>query len=68
MAAAAMRLLRTPGTARALAARARAECLARYVWPAVAQEWEALYVRLAREAPAPRPAGLGVRAGELPRT
>jgi glycosyltransferase involved in cell wall biosynthesis len=47
MAAAALRLLREPGLARRLSARARAECVENYVWPAVAAEWKALYMELA---------------------
>lgn len=43
MAAAALRLLREPGLARRLSARAREECLRQYVWPAVEEEWLALY-------------------------
>jgi glycosyltransferase involved in cell wall biosynthesis len=56
MAAAALRLLREPGLASRLAGEARAECLARYVWPAVRDEWVRLYARLAGvslETPAP---------------
>lgn len=54
MAAAALRLLRERGLAHRLSSRARAECLERYVWPAVRDEWVALYERLAgRDAAAP---------------
>ena len=52
LAAAALRMLREPGLAERLAARARAEALERYVWPAVRDEWESLYV--------------GLHAGEVP--
>jgi glycosyltransferase involved in cell wall biosynthesis len=43
MAAAALRLLREPGLAGQIAEAARAECLERYVWPAVEAQWLALY-------------------------
>lgn len=49
MADAALRLLREPGLAARLTARAREECLTRYVWTAVREEWHALYTRLAGE-------------------
>ena len=53
MAAAALRLLREPGLAERLSASARAECVSRYVWPAVRDDWHALYTRLASQrAPA----------------
>jgi glycosyltransferase involved in cell wall biosynthesis len=39
----ALALVRTPGLAQAVAARARDVCLTRYVWEAVAVEWERLY-------------------------
>jgi glycosyltransferase involved in cell wall biosynthesis len=48
MAAAALRLLREPGLARRVSANARAECLRKYVWPAVEAEWKALYSQLVR--------------------
>lgn len=48
MAAAALRLLREPGLARHLSTQARAECLRKYVWPAVEAEWKALYTELVR--------------------
>jgi glycosyltransferase involved in cell wall biosynthesis len=48
MAAASLRLLREPGLARRLSASARAECLRKYVWPAVEAEWKALYSDLVR--------------------
>jgi len=54
MADAALRLLREPGRAHRLSSRARAECLDRYVWPAVRHEWVALYERLAGRAAAAR--------------
>lgn len=62
LATAALRLLGEPGLAVALADAGRAECLSRYVWPAVAEQWAALYHGLARGAPhAPnvRPAAPG---------
>ena len=59
MAAAAVRLLEEPGLAATLAANARAECLAKYVWPAVRGEWERLYAALAR--PERALAGAGVQ-------
>ena len=48
LAAAAIRVLEEPGLAATLTANARAECLAKYVWPAVRGEWERLYSALAR--------------------
>ena len=48
----AMRLLEEPGLASRLSRTARQECLTRYVWPAVAPEWERLYRGLV-----PSPAG-----------
>ncbi|MGQ0539503.1 MAG: glycosyltransferase family 4 protein [Gemmatimonadaceae bacterium] len=52
LAAAALRLLREPGLALRLADAGREECLTKYVWPAVREEWVRLYRRLAapREA------------------
>jgi glycosyltransferase involved in cell wall biosynthesis len=50
MAAASLRLLREPGLARRLSANARAECLEKYVWPAVEAEWKALYTELVRNS------------------
>jgi glycosyltransferase involved in cell wall biosynthesis len=47
LAAAAMRLLRDDALASRVADSARAECLARYVWPVVGETWEALYCSLA---------------------
>jgi glycosyltransferase involved in cell wall biosynthesis len=44
----ALALVRTPGLAQAMAARARNMCLTRYVWEAVAVEWESLYRGLMR--------------------
>ncbi len=38
-----LELLREPGLAAAVSARARRESLTRYVWPAVAVEWKRLY-------------------------
>lgn len=43
----ALRLVRDPDEARALAAAGRAELEARYVWPVVGPEWLATYERLA---------------------
>ncbi|MFN2398470.1 MAG: glycosyltransferase family 4 protein [Gemmatimonadaceae bacterium] len=43
LAAAALRLVDEPNLVRDLTSRARAECVSRYVWPAVRREWEALY-------------------------
>ena len=39
----ALELIRTPALAQAVASRAREVCLTRYVWLAVAEEWERLY-------------------------
>lgn len=39
----ALRLFREPGLAARLGGAARAECMERYVWPAVQGEWQALY-------------------------
>jgi glycosyltransferase involved in cell wall biosynthesis len=39
----ALRLVREPGLAARLSSAARAECMERYVWPAVQGEWRALY-------------------------
>ena len=39
----ALALVTTPGLAQAIAGRARTVCLTRYVWEAVAVEWEKLY-------------------------
>jgi glycosyltransferase involved in cell wall biosynthesis len=58
----ALALVRTPGLAQALAARARNVCLTRYVWEAVAVEWEKLYRGLVHRnglaAPESTPAAL----------
>jgi L-malate glycosyltransferase len=43
----AIRLLRDPALAVRLADAGRRECLTKYVWPAVREEWARLYVRLA---------------------
>ncbi|MEP6618261.1 MAG: glycosyltransferase family 4 protein [bacterium] len=48
LAASALSLLDSPESARALAARARAECLQKYVWEAVSVEWASLYRGLMR--------------------
>ena len=47
VAASALRLLREPGLALRLADAGRQECLTKYVWPAVREEWTRLYRRLA---------------------
>lgn len=52
LAGAALRLLREPGLAERIAAAARREVTARYVWSAVGAEWERLYRELASAAPA----------------
>ena len=52
MAREALRLLEEPTLALRLATAARAECLARYVWPAVRGDWERLYTGLAGGVPA----------------
>ncbi|MEO8335903.1 MAG: glycosyltransferase family 4 protein [bacterium] len=61
----ALALVQTPGLAQAVAARARNVCLTRYVWEAVAVEWENLYRGLMRRngvVPAPAaPAALPER-------
>jgi glycosyltransferase involved in cell wall biosynthesis len=44
----ALRLFREEGLAARLAGRARQDCLAHYVWPAVSEEWRAAYRALAR--------------------
>lgn len=49
MAAAALRLLDEPGLASRLTATARAEVEARYVWPSVMPQWQALYASLSGE-------------------
>ena len=61
LAAAALRLLREPGLARRLAARARAECVERYTWTAVRHEWAELYAGLV--APAGTAAAAAGRGG-----
>jgi glycosyltransferase involved in cell wall biosynthesis len=43
LAARAIDLLEVPGLAERLATRAREECMARYVWSAVSEEWSQLY-------------------------
>ena len=53
----ALRLLREPGLAGRLSVDARAECLARYTWSAVGQEWRHCYQRLAGQSVAPAPGG-----------
>jgi glycosyltransferase involved in cell wall biosynthesis len=50
MAAEACGLLADPDNALAMTRRARAECEARYVWPAVRGQWEALYREVAAGA------------------
>ncbi len=46
----ALTLMRTPALGREIALRAREVCLTRYVWEAVAGEWESLYWGLGRTA------------------
>jgi glycosyltransferase involved in cell wall biosynthesis len=46
LAAATLRVLRDPALALRLSDEARAECLARYTWPAVRDQWVALYQTL----------------------
>lgn len=53
LAAAALDLLRDPAEALRLADAARAECLARYTWPAVRDRWLALYGAAPASAPVP---------------
>ncbi|HJU74635.1 MAG TPA: glycosyltransferase family 4 protein [Gemmatimonadaceae bacterium] len=50
LAANALRLIQEPGLAARLADTARQECLTKYVWPAVREEWTRLYRRLAAQA------------------
>jgi glycosyltransferase involved in cell wall biosynthesis len=52
LADAALRLLRDDDLATRIGDAARQECLARYTWPVVREEWENLYLSLAR-MPAP---------------
>jgi glycosyltransferase involved in cell wall biosynthesis len=47
LANAVLRLLREPDLVLRLTARARSECLQRYVWSAVGRKWESLYLTLA---------------------
>lgn len=47
LAAGALRLVRDPLLALRLADAGREECLTKYVWPAVREEWTRLYTRLA---------------------
>lgn len=64
LANAVMRLLRDPDLAHRLTTRARAECLQRNVWSAVARKWEGLYLSLARNgAPAEDWAGVEFGVG-----
>lgn len=51
LAAAALRLLRDSALATRIADAARAECLARYVWPVVQQQWVSLYRTMAGHGP-----------------
>jgi L-malate glycosyltransferase len=55
MAEAALRLLREPGLAAALAQRAYEQCRTRYDWAVVGREWLALYRELADRAAAAAP-------------
>jgi L-malate glycosyltransferase len=50
LAAAALRLVRDPELALRLADAGRDECLTKYVWPAVREEWTRLYTKLATTA------------------
>lgn len=58
----ALALLAEPARARAMAGRAREACLARYVWPSVSREWEALYRGLVQRGAGVAPAGPGSTA------
>ena len=50
LADAALRIVREPELALRLADAARSDCLTKYVWPAVREEWTRLYTRLATQA------------------
>ncbi|MEW5915135.1 MAG: glycosyltransferase family 4 protein [Gemmatimonadota bacterium] len=50
LAAAARRVAREPGLALRLADAGREECLTKYVWPAVRDEWARMYARVVRAA------------------
>jgi glycosyltransferase involved in cell wall biosynthesis len=50
LAGAALRIVRDPELALRLADAGRSECLTKYVWPAVREEWTRLYTRLAATA------------------
>ncbi len=67
LASAALRVLRERGLAARLAAQARAECLATYVWPAVRVEWERTYQELAAitRARAAKPSAAPMRRAEV---
>ncbi|MES2523926.1 MAG: glycosyltransferase family 4 protein [Gemmatimonadota bacterium] len=56
MASAMLGLIDDPELAREMARAAREECLSRYVWPAVREAWEQLYLGLARTPAEPRAA------------
>jgi glycosyltransferase involved in cell wall biosynthesis len=59
LAAGALQLIREPAVALRLADAGRNECLTKYVWPAVREEWLRLYTQLAEN---PVRAGSAVRA------
>jgi glycosyltransferase involved in cell wall biosynthesis len=50
LAASAMRVLREPGLALRLADAGRQECLTKYVWPAVREEWARMYTQVVAAA------------------
>ena len=62
LAAAALRLLREPDLARRLAALGREECVAKYTWGAVRDEWGDLYMGIARRPATPLREGAAAAA------
>jgi glycosyltransferase involved in cell wall biosynthesis len=60
MAAAALRMVREPELALRLADAGRSECLTKYVWPAVREEWTRLYTGLAATTARDRASGATV--------
>lgn len=60
LAAAALRLVREPALALRLADAGRSDCLTKYVWPAVREEWLRLYTRVSDRRVRSRP--ISVRA------